>query len=76
VPFRGHARHFCKSCGRARLPDELFSARGKCDVCGNGQMLEQTGQMRNHSGHHFEDWRRRMAASVGAVILDDKSEQG
>jgi hypothetical protein len=39
-------------------------------------MLEQTGQMRNHSGHHFEAWRRRMAASVGAVILDDKREQG
>jgi hypothetical protein len=39
-------------------------------------MLEQTGQMRDHSGHFFEAWRRQMAASVGAVILDDRREQG
>jgi ribosomal protein L34 len=32
--------------------------------------------MRDHSGYYFEDWRRRMAASVGAVILDDRREQG
>jgi len=34
-------------------------------------MLEQTGEMRQHSGPYFQDWRRKVAQSVGAVVLDD-----
>jgi hypothetical protein len=34
-------------------------------------MLKQTGQMRAHSGEYFQDWRRRVARSVGAVVMDD-----
>jgi hypothetical protein len=32
--------------------------------------------MREHAGYYFDDWRHRVAASVGGVILDDKREQG
>lgn len=34
-------------------------------------MLAQTGQMRDHEGEYFQQWRRDVAASVGAVVLDD-----
>jgi predicted RNA-binding Zn-ribbon protein involved in translation (DUF1610 family) len=64
----------CKVCGRARLPSELFSARGKCPECGEGRAKRQTREMREHSGYYFDDWRHRVAASVGGVILDDKRD--
>jgi hypothetical protein len=32
--------------------------------------------MREHGGYYFDDWRRRVAASVGGVLLDEKREQG
>lgn len=34
-------------------------------------MLTQTGEMRDHSGEYFQEWRRQVAKSVGAVVLDD-----
>jgi hypothetical protein len=34
-------------------------------------MLKQTSEMRNHSGPYFQDWRRSVARSVGAVVMDD-----
>lgn len=71
MPWRGHKRPTCKICGRPRQEGELFSARGKCPDCGNGRMLTQTGEMRDHSGVYFQEWRRQVAKSVGAVVLDD-----
>ena len=38
-------------------------------------MLAQTSQMRNHAGPYFQDWRRRMAACVGGVLLDEIETQ-
>lgn len=58
-------------CGRERKPDERFSARGKCPNCGIGHMRENAMQLHHHEGPYFEHWRRRGAASYGAVLLDD-----
>jgi len=34
-------------------------------------MVEHDMQMHRHDGEWFQSWRRRMAASVGAVLLED-----
>lgn len=34
-------------------------------------MLANVTQIRSHHGPWFQWWRRRMAASVGAVLLDE-----
>jgi hypothetical protein len=34
-------------------------------------MLRQVNEMRQHRGEYFQDWRRRVARSVGAVVMDD-----
>ena len=32
-------------------------------------------QLRNHSGPHFDHWRKQMAACVGGVLLDEVSSE-
>jgi hypothetical protein len=34
-------------------------------------MMDNHRDLRDHSGAWFNHWRRRMAASCGAVLLDD-----
>jgi len=34
-------------------------------------VVENAMQLHEHSGPFFEHWRRKVAASVGAVLLDD-----
>jgi hypothetical protein len=58
-------------CHRERQPDERFSARGKCPDCGIGHCVENAMQLHAHEGPWFDHWRRRGAASYGAVLLDD-----
>ena len=47
------------------------SATGLCPACGRAAMAENVAQMEARSGPNFTKWRQRMAASVGAVLLDD-----
>lgn len=58
------------------METELFSARGKCQECGNGRMLRNAHELRTMSGEAVLRWRRGHAAAVGAVLLDDQREQG
>lgn len=71
MPWRGHTTRNCKICGRLREPDERFSARGKCPACGLGHCVDNAIQLHEHDGPWFEHWRRKVAASVGAVLLDE-----
>jgi hypothetical protein len=48
-----------------------LSWRGKCTRC--SQLLQERNILSLHvkSGEAFLEWRRRVAASVGGVLLDD-----
>ena len=71
MPWRRRYSAFCHGCGREREPDERLSARGKCAACGTGRSEANALQLHAHEGEHFDHWRRRVAASVGAVLIDE-----
>jgi hypothetical protein len=49
----------------------LISWGGYCGYCGPRIFERANTEMHEHRGHYFHLWRRAMAASVGAVLLDD-----
>jgi len=71
MPRRGYERQTCKACGAHRSTVGHVTWRGYCIDCGKARHLAEVDQMRAHSGPFFEHWRRRGAASYGAVLLDD-----
>jgi predicted RNA-binding Zn-ribbon protein involved in translation (DUF1610 family) len=71
MPWRRHYSTNCHACGRDREPDERFSARGKCPSCGVERSVANAEQLHEHNGPWFEKWRRAVAASVGAALLED-----
>lgn len=69
---RKHPHRHCRYCGR---PRELFgrlSAIGLCPDCGDAAMQENVDGLRAHAGEPFRRWRAGMAASVGAVLPDER----
>ncbi len=48
-----------------------MSARGLCQDCWELNETENLTDLVHHSGPWFLHWRRRMAAAVGGVLLDD-----
>ena len=72
MPWRRKHSLICFGCGREREPDETFSARGKCPACGIGHCVDNAVQLNAHSGPWFEHWRKRVAASVGAMLIDEQ----
>lgn len=50
-----------------------MSAIGLCQECGNERLIENVEGLRTHSGPAFQRWRRGMAASVGAALLDERA---
>lgn len=48
-----------------------MSARYKCRECSVERITDNIVQLHAHSGPFFLHWRRRSAASIGAVLLDD-----
>jgi hypothetical protein len=48
-----------------------MSARGKCFACGHARQYAAIEEISLHQGPQFQHWRRRMAASVGAVFPED-----
>ena len=42
-----------------------------CPECGPAILAENVTQLAAHNGPRFNDWRRGMAASVGARLVDD-----
>jgi hypothetical protein len=51
-----------------------MSARYKCRFCGVERCAENAISLNAHSGPYFEHWRRRVAASVGAMLVDEPDE--
>ena len=74
MPWRGATGQTCKRCERDVSECGPLSARYRCRECGDGAHLAEVHQMRARSGPWFQHWRRRTAAGVGAVLLDDLAD--
>jgi len=61
----------CQACGKHESEVGPISWRGKCGTCGPAIAERANDELHNHAGPTFEHWRRRLAASVGAVIPDN-----
>ena len=61
----------CRVCGKHQSEVGPISWRGKCGKCGPRLAEQANDDMHYHQGPVFEHWRRRMAASVGALLVDD-----
>lgn len=66
----------CKACGRSSAEVGELSWTRLCEECGPQRQIEHNTQMHAHSGPIFQDWRRRVARSVGAVPLEDLRQAG
>lgn len=71
MPWRGHVKRFCKTCGRAREEGELLTARGNCMDCAHRLATDNLTGLVTHRGPHFSHWRRRLLASLGTVLPDE-----
>ena len=71
MPWRGHNAKWCRGCNRHVSECGPLSARYKCVECGEGEMIANARDLKAHAGHRFLRWRRGVAASVGAVLVDD-----
>jgi len=49
----------------------MISWRGKCVPCAKRRVEENLDALMTHSGPALERWRRSVALSVGAVLVDD-----
>lgn len=65
----------CRNCGAERRNGVEISWQGYCGTCGPAIRNQANDDMHYHRGHYFKHWRRAMAASVGAVLVDDIIEQ-
>lgn len=66
-----YRRRNCKGCGGHSTQVGPLSWRGLCGVCGPARSNENADQLHAMDGPAVTRWRRGMAASVGAVLLDD-----
>jgi len=69
--MRDWTKPYCKLCERHTVECGSLSTRGKCKDCREAMEHLWTGSLHYHDGPVFLEWRRRVAASVGAVLLDD-----
>lgn len=65
-----HPRH-CKVCQKSDAEVGRISQRGYCIEHGVARSVEQLTSMHRFDGEDATRWRRAIAASVGAVLLDD-----
>lgn len=52
-----------------------LSARGKCESCAIERITDNHIGLRTHSGPYFRRWRERIAASVGAALVDTSRDE-
>lgn len=71
MPRKSYERGTCKDCGKTRTEVGHVTWRGYCGECGKRRMHTHNAQLHEHAGAHFEIWRQRMAASVGAILVED-----
>lgn len=61
----------CRGCGQHARDVGTLSHTRLCVGCGLARIEHTYDDLTTHSGDAFQNWRRRIAASVGAVLLDD-----
>ena len=61
----------CKNCGRHVSECGVLSNTRLCADCGLERLNASVHEQIAHNGPIFDHWRRRIAASVGAIPLDD-----
>ena len=61
----------CRNCGRHSDEVGEMSHTRLCRDCGPLLLAASVIEQVNHDGPTFQHWRRRIAASVGAVVADD-----
>lgn len=66
-----NTRATCRVCGKHAREVGPISWAGYCSVHGPQVRDQANDDMHYHRGPYFDHWRRRMAASVGAVLVDD-----
>lgn len=64
----------CKGCGRSVEEVGTLSWTRLCGICGDARFLENMAGMLTMRGPYATHWRRQMARSVGATLLDDLRE--
>lgn len=52
-----------------------MSHTGQCPRCGSTAIVENVLSLKAHAGEPFLRWRRGVAASVGAITVDDLIDQ-
>lgn len=61
----------CKVCGGHKDQVGAISRRGKCGDCAKRLVEDALDDLHYHRGPTLLAWRRGMAASVGALLVDD-----
>jgi len=61
----------CRECGKHTREAGPISQSRLCGPCGIERERQAIVDLATHSGPTFQLWRRRIAASVGAALLDD-----
>ncbi len=61
----------CKACGRHANEVGPLSWTRLCAECGAARLHANIDGIHEHDGPAFLRWRRSIAASVGAVLVDD-----
>lgn len=64
-------RRTCRTCGGHHTEVGPISWAGNCESCGMLKLERNVLSLNSRSGEAFKEWRRSVAASVGAVLLDD-----
>lgn len=62
---------YCRYCGRHSGEVGTLSWSRQCTECGLIHFYANMEGMLTMTGHYASHWRRRMAASVGAVLVDE-----
>lgn len=64
-------RTSCRVCGKHKNEVGAISWSGNCANCAMLKLEYNVLSIHTRSGEPFKEWRRSVAASVGAVLLDD-----
>lgn len=64
-------RRTCRVCGAHDSEVGPISWRGKCSTCGPAIFEANCDDLHYHRGPYLLKWRRGVAASVGALLVDD-----
>lgn len=71
-----YRRRTCRRCGKRDTEVGAISWRGLCVGCATTAVAENVIGLHTKTGVPLRRWRRGMAASVGAVLLDDIAPSG